>query len=333
MRYKIIKILFIICGLVYSNLAQSEEAVLVKAVKVEMADLYDVFSVIGQCKNDNSRDYYANISGRIDFISPKQGGAVNKNDIILIIDQDIAAAIKSQSIAALKNAENSYKRDKALFDRKYISDNELEKSANNFESAKLAYVKAMNNYDNQYIIAPFDGEIGVIKTKMNDEVKQGDYLFTIIARNSNKNIFIELPETFYNKISQSTEILIDDNKLGKSKGKITAISQYLSDNGTINARIALNSDSNLIHGSYVNINLIINKHRNLTVPDQALQTNNSGNFVYIIKDNIIKQVYVKLGTSLNGLQEVISDKITEKDMVVLSGFTKIADGSAVKLLD
>lgn len=332
MSYKVIIIFIIICGSIYSSLAQPE-AVLVKAVKVENSDLYDVFSVIGQCKSDNSRDYYANISGKIDYISPKQGGAVDKNDILLIIDQDTAIAIKSQAIAALKNAENSYKRDKALFDKKYISDTELEKSANNFKSAELAFAKAMNNYDNQYITAPFDGEIGVIKPKIHDEVKQGDYLFTIIDRNSNKNIFIELPETLYNKISQSTEALINDNKLGKSKGKIAAISQYISNNGTITARIALDSDSNLVHGSYVTINLITNKHRNLAVPEQVVQTNNNGNFVYVIRDNVVKQVYVKLGTNLNGLQEIISDNITEKDMVVFSGFTKIDDGSAIKLLD
>lgn len=89
-----------------------------------------------------------------------------------------------------------------------------------------------------------------------------------------------------------------------------------------------------MHGSYVNIDLIFNKHRNLAVPNQLVQSNNKGEyFVYKVNDNKVQQLYVKLGTSLNGLTEIISSEIKEGDMVVLEGITKIYDGSVVKLLD
>ncbi|WP_375358434.1 efflux RND transporter periplasmic adaptor subunit [Candidatus Tisiphia endosymbiont of Neophilaenus lineatus] len=316
-------------------IAEEQESIGVKATKVQMADLYNVFSVIGQCKSGMSRDYYANVSGRLDLVSTSQGGKIHQGDVLLIIDQDLAVSIKSQAEVSLRKTMASYNRDKELFAKKYISSDVLEKSNSELEEARLAFAKAMNSYNDMVLIAPFDGYIGIIKSKIGDKIKQGNYLFSIIAQNSTtNNILMELPEGLYNQVSESTNLVITDNKGGLINGKIAEISQYVSDNGTISAKVIIDSNSNIVHGSYVNIDLILNKHRNLAVPNQLVQSNNKGEyFVYKVNDNKVQQLYVKLGTSLNGLTEIISSEIKEGDMVVLEGITKIYDGSVVKLLD
>ncbi|WP_342267666.1 efflux RND transporter periplasmic adaptor subunit [Candidatus Tisiphia endosymbiont of Empis tessellata] len=334
-RFKTIIIFLCICITSCYAIAEEQESIGVKATKVQMADLYNVFSVIGQCKSGMSRDYYANVSGRLDLLSTSQGGKIHQGDVLLIIDQDLAMSIKSQAEVSLRKAMASYSRDKELFAKKYISSDVLEKSNSELEEARLAFAKAMNSYNDMVLIAPFDGYIGIIKSKIGDKIKQGDYLFSIIAQNSTtNNILMELPEGLYNQVSESTNLVITDNKGGLINGKIAEISQYVSDNGTISAKVIIDSNSNIVHGSYVNIDLILNKHRNLAVPNQSVQSNNKGEyFVYKVNDNKVQQLYVKLGTSLNGLTEIISSEIKEGDMVVLEGITKIYDGSIVKLLD
>ncbi|WP_342260292.1 efflux RND transporter periplasmic adaptor subunit [Candidatus Tisiphia endosymbiont of Metellina segmentata] len=334
-RFKTIIIFLCICITSCYAIAEKQESIGVKATKVQMADLYNVFSVIGQCKSGMSRDYYANVSGRLDLVSTSQGGKIHQGDVLLIIDQDLAMSIKSQAEVSLRKAMASYNRDKELFAKKYISSDVLEKSNSELEEARLAFAKAMNSYNDMVLIAPFDGYIGIIKSKIGDKIKQGDYLFSIIAQNSTTdNILMELPEGLYNQVSESTNLVITDNKGGLINGKIAEISQYVSDNGTISAKVIIDSNSNIVHGSYVNIDLILNKHRNLAVPNQSVQSNNKGEyFVYKVNDNKVQQLYVKLGTSLNGLTEIISSEIKEGDMVVLEGITKIYDGSVVKLLD
>ncbi|MDR0329670.1 MAG: efflux RND transporter periplasmic adaptor subunit [Rickettsia sp.] len=334
-RFKTIIIFLCICITSCYAIAEKQESIGVKATKVQMADLYNVFSVIGQCKSGMSRDYYANVSGRLDLVSTSQGGKIHQGDVLLIIDQDLAMSIKSQAEVSLRKAMASYSRDKELFAKKYISSDVLEKSNSELEEARLAFAKAMNSYNDMVLIAPFDGYIGIIKSKIGDKIKQGDYLFSIIAQNSTtNNILMELPEGLYNQVSESTNLVITDNNGGLINGKIAEISQYVSDYGTISAKIIIDSNSNIVHGSYVNIDLILNKHRNLAVPNQSVQSNNKGEyFVYKLNDNKVQQLYVKLGTSLNGLTEIISSEIKEGDMVVLEGITKIYDGSVVKLLD
>ncbi|BFD46485.1 MAG: efflux RND transporter periplasmic adaptor subunit [Rickettsia endosymbiont of Sergentomyia squamirostris] len=269
-RFKTIIIFLCICITSCYAIAEEQESIGVKVTKVQMADLYNVFSVIGQCKSGMSRDYYANVSGRLDLVSTSQGGKIHQGDVLLIIDQDLAMSIKSQAEVSLRKAMASYSRDKELFAKKYISSDVLEKSNSELEETKLAFAKAMNSYNDMVLIAPFDGYIGIIKSKIGDKVKQGDYLFSIIAQNSTTdNILIELPESLYNQVSESTNLVITDNKGGLINGKIAEISQYVSDNGTISAKIIIDSNSNIVHGSYVNIDIILNKHRNLAVPNQS----------------------------------------------------------------
>ncbi len=289
-----------ICIISCCAIAEKQEGIPVKASKVQMADLHNVFSVVGQCKNDASRDYYANISGTVDVVSDSQG-KVNKGDILLIIDKDLATSTKSQAEISLKTAMTAYERDKALFAKKYISSDVLEKSNSDLETAKLAFSKAMNSYNDMVIVAPFDGNIGIIKLKKGDKVEQKNYLFSIIAQNSTtKSILMELPEELYNQVSVSTDLVITDNNGDKINGKIAEISQYVSDNGTISAKVIVDSNSNMLHRSYVPIDLIINKHRNLAVASQSVQSNSKGQyFVYKLNDNKVQQLYVKLGRVIN----------------------------------
>ncbi|KJW02564.1 hlyD secretion family protein [Rickettsia endosymbiont of Ixodes pacificus] len=89
----------------------------------------------------------------------------------------------------------------------------------------------------------------------------------------------------------------------------------------------------ILHNSFVDVMLILNPHKNLTVPESCIQRNNQGNFIYKIDSDTVKQLYVKIGTRTEGLIEITSDDIKEGDLVVTEGMTKISDGSKVKILE
>lgn len=332
MLSKVIIVVYI--GLLGSNaVAQEAENINVRAAKIELADLYEVFSVVGQCKNSAARDYYAKVSGNLEIITTKQGNKVSKGEILLVIDQAIAVSIKSKAQTMLKFAEASYKRSKLLYHKKYISNSEIEKAQLEFAETALDFDREMDTYNSMYIIAPFDGEIGVIKPRVGDKIQQGDYLFSIIGQDVGiQSILVELPAPLFARISKHDELIVTNNKGNKIKGQVANISQYLSNNGTISARIIVDSKSDILHGSYVNVDWLINKHKNLAIASQAIQSNNQGDFIYKINNNVAKKLYVKLGNSVNGLTEIISNEIKEGDLIVVEGLTKVTDGSYVNLL-
>lgn len=318
----------------YTSNAASKNAgeqIIVKAAIVATAELFEVFSTIGQCKIDQSRDYYSNVNGTLEVITAKQGDKVNKGDILAIIDKDIAVSTKKQAESDYKTAFDSYSRYQSLFAKDFISIEVLEKSKADLEKAEYNLNKEIKTYNDMFITAPFNGEMGVIKTRIGEKIKAGDYLFSLIEKGGSQSILISLPETLYGKVTNDTEVNILNSKDNKITGKIISISQYLSDSGTIDARISIEAkNAAILHGSYVNVELIINKHSNLTIPEQCIQRNNHGNFIYKIDtNNIVKLVYVQIGTRANDLIEISSQDIKEGDMVVLEGLTKVTEGQVV----
>jgi len=309
------------------------EPVIVRATTVNTAELFEVYSTIGQCKIDQSREYYANVGGTLEAITAKQGDKVLKGEILAIIDKDIALSTKKQAESAYKTALDSNSRYQSLFTKNIISYEVLQKSQTDLEKAKYSFIKEMKTYNDMFITAPFDSEIGVVKARIGEKIKPGDYLFSLIEKGGSQSILISLPENLYGKVTTNTEANILKNKNSKIAGKIISISQYLSDNGTISARISIDAKDKVLHGSYVSVELIINKHSSLAIPEQCIQRNNHGNFIYKIdENNIVKLVYVTIGNRANNLIAINSQDIKEGDKIVLEGLTKVAEGQAVTLM-
>lgn len=311
-----------------ANKKVEEKITGVKIAKIQTAEFYEIFNIVGQCQNDNSRDYYANAAGIVEKVSMQQGQVVQKGDILLVIEKDIAKTTKAKAEALLNTKQEEYNRKETLFAKKFISTQEYKKVKSELEEAKFNYSMALKTYNDMIITAPFSGKIGVIKPMVGDEVKIGDYLFSITGADKSQSILIELPESLSGKVSDGTKAVVNN----KIHSEVSAISHYLSNSGTITAKIALPSNTNILHNSYVDVVLIINPHKNLAIPEKCIQRNNQGNFIYKIDSNTAKQIYVKTGIRTNGLIEIISNDINEGDLVVIEGMTKINDGSKVKII-
>jgi RND family efflux transporter MFP subunit len=330
-KFVVISFVFLIS--IGSNADSSATKIAIKSGKVTKLEVFDKFNVIGQCKHEQSHAYHANVSGIIESVVLAQGNKVKKGDLIIAIDKNLAESTYSSAKASLKSAESTYSRDKILFEKKHLSKESLEKSEVNFAKSKHEFEQASKLYSNMLIRAPFDGEIGVIRVKSGDKVKEGDYLFSIIAV-GNKNVFFAIPEIFHDKIDKNTEILMLDRKGNKLNASVDSISNYISDHGTVDIKVTIHDPNDVIHGSYINAELIINKHFGLVIPELSVLKNDNGNFIYKIEENnILKQIYIKLGSRLGESIELISNEIKEGDLVVTEGLTKVYEGAHIVILD
>jgi RND family efflux transporter MFP subunit len=313
--------------------AEMPGAVSVITTAVKTHDFYEKFTAIGQSKSENSKTYYSKVDGTIDSISIIQGKDVLKDDVLLTIDSAIANATISKAKAAFESAKSIHERDLSLLEKKIISKEVSDKSKVTLEIARADLVTAMNTYDNMILKAPFDGYVGVVHARTGDDVKDGDYLFSLIAK-GNKTIFIELPEILFGKIDNDSDVFAYDINNQKAQGSVLAVSNYLNDNGTITAKLAFSPETKIMHGSYVETEITFNKHSGLALPERTVLKNNNGNFVYMISDdNIVKQVYIKTATRTGDMIEVIADELKEGDMVILSGLTKVYDGAKVAIIE
>lgn len=307
--------------------------ILVSTQKIENYSLHSKFTAIGRCKSEQSRTYYAKVSGTVDSISIEQGKNISAGDILITIDVDIAHATKAQAEATLNSAQTTHTHNLALLEKKIIGSEALNKSEVALEIAKTKLVNAENLYQDMIITAPYDAYIGVVNARIGDDVKVGDYLFSLVAK-GDKTVFVELPENMYSKVDKNSLVYTYDSDGNQIQGDIIAVSDYLNDNGTLTVKLSFPADSKLIHGSYIETDLIFDQHEGLAIPERALLKNNDGNFIYkVTEDNKAQQVYITTGERTDDMIEVLSGDLQIGDSLITSGLTKVFDGADIKIID
>lgn len=330
---KILKLLVLIFLYQEDVYASGENKIAIVPEKLTIGEFYEKHIAIGQIKLTTSKDYFTKVSGKVDFVSSVQGSKISKDDIVLTIDREIAEKSKSEAEANLYVADSNYNRDVSLLEKRVVSEEIVNKSKASLEHARNEYTKALNNYNNMVIKAMDNGYIGVIRAKVSDEVKEGDYLFSITAK-SDFYVYVELPQILHGRIFTHDIVNAYGEKGKIIPGKILAISDYISNNGTINTKLEFPYSDYLLHGTFVETEIIFNKHKALVLPEKAVLKNNQGNFVYAITpENKVKQVFVTLGIRTDNMIELLSDELKEGDLIVLDGLTKVYDGAEVVIKD
>lgn len=209
----------------------------------------------------------------------------------------------------------------------------MDASLNQLNNALNNLLSSQKQYNNMQIKAPVDSILSVINVKTGDDVKKGDYLFTLVS-NDKQSIIISAPEILQTKLNHIDDIIVKDITNKEATGKLISISPNLSDIGGIDIKIELlQQDINFKHGSYLDVYLTVNKHHGLAVKEQCVLRNENGSFIYKIIGDKIKQVYIKTGIRTNGFIEIVNNnELSEGDLIVLDGLTKIYDGSLVQII-
>ncbi len=310
----------------------AKNPVLVKVFEITEFEFHEKYIAIGELEKIGSKAYFAKVNGVVDYVVQKQNAEILRDEILISIDSEIAEQSKLKAEANLALAKSNYTRDLSLFKKKIISEEVVNASKAALESTKNDYITTLDRYSDMIIKSPYNAYVGVIRAKIGDEIQVGDYLFSLIT-DSDFYSFIEVPQNMRGRIL--TTDIVNTYVDGKTiKGKILAISDYVSSSGTITAKLQFPGNNLLTHGTFIENEIIFNKHKNLGIPEKAVLKNNMGDFIYVITpDNKAKQIFVKLGVRTNNMIELATDGLNMGDKVVIEGLTKIYDGADVIIND
>jgi len=308
-----------------------EMKVSVKVAEPNYIELHDLYQATGECKASSSRDFYAKISGTISKVTKNQGQFIKAGDVIIEIDGELAHAMQAKALAVFKSAEFTLKNDKVLFAKKLISEGAFGQSQAAFERARYDLEKATADYHNMVIIAPFDGQVGVIKSRVGDNIATGDYLVSITSGKAHE-IIVYLPQKLMPlvKIGGKVEVVASASEF--LQAEIISSSPHISQaTGTFTVKVATNDLDTMKHGSFAKVKFYLNPHKGLAIPEKAIMRNEKGSFVFVVEKDKAKLVYVTLGTRLGDKAEIVSG-LTDSSKVVVEGIASISDGSKVTII-
>jgi len=300
---------------------------------VVKSDLVSIVTAVGTLEANQSVELTTKVAGVIEDITFEEGTLTQKGDLLVKLDDTETRAALAESLAELENNRKLYERTLKLYQSRNAP-----KARVDLEFSEMKVAEAKVSADRarlaDYVIkAPFDGVLGFREVSVGSLVRPGDLITTVDDVQTLKLDF-GLPEAYLASIKPGQAFFAKSVAYeGRAfKGQVTTIASRVDPVTRIvrvRGRIP-NKDGALRPGMYLSVSLQTGVDvGGLLVPEHAVLVSPKGSSVFLVEDNVVRQIDVTLGQRRKGWVQV-TNGVSEGDIVVIEGLQKIRDGSKVK---
>ncbi|MFO1130188.1 MAG: efflux RND transporter periplasmic adaptor subunit [Rickettsiales bacterium] len=294
-------------------------------------EIYDELYVTGKAIAELSQDITSKLEGKITSIIKHDKEEVEKGEIIIGINETLAETSLKNAKETLDNAKLFYEDQTKLANKNFASKDSVKKAKISYLNAKYNFEKIKKDYDNMIIKAPFDGEISSLALVEGNDIKPGDFLFTITSGNK-KTIILNIPERFIFLINKDTKVFIENLYKKFIQGIILSTTNSINKSGHGIIKVELN-DKDILHGSFVQAKLFINPRNAITIPARAIMRSKEGAHIYIVSNNnTAKKILVTISEQKHDIVEILSNNIKVDDLIIVEGLTKIRDNVNINII-
>lgn len=333
-----------------------KEAVSVSAATVVQKTVPVQFRAIGNVEAYSTVGVKSQIGGELLRVHFKEGQDVNKGDLLFTIDpRTYEAALKqaeanlAKDNAQLENAREEVRRYAELVKKGYVAQEQYDQIRTNstaLEATANADKAAVENAQLQlkycYIYSPITGRTGYLASNQGNVIKaNADNPMVVINQVQPIYVTFSIPEQYLNEIKKymsagklSVEAFISKGDVKREQGLLTFVDNAVDmTTGTIKLKgTFVNKERRLWPGQFVNVVLTLTTQPNaLVVPSQAIQTGQSGQYVFAIKNDLTAESRpVVVGRALDG-ETVVEKGLQPGDKVVTDGQLRLIPGTKVEI--
>lgn len=288
------------------------------------------------------------VGGRIIKRNVDVGSSVRAGDILLQIDpRDIqqsltgAGAAVASARSQLKLAEANLERYRRLYESGAISKSDYDRVQTAYETAQAALQQAVAGYSgvgNQMeysrLIANSDGVVSELNAEVGQVVGAGQRVVTVV-QDGEMEIEINVPENRLEELKQAQSITVSFWALNDvvSRGKVREIAPMADKAArTYKVRISLVDKVPQIKLGMTAKVTITPQNGKIAcyVPISAIYQSGDTPSVWVVQDNKVKLVPVRIGRFADNKVEILEG--LEKDaLVVTAGVHKLQDGDIVRI--
>ncbi len=144
----------------------------------------------GKVRGSKRVDLGFNVSGQLVYLEASEGATVKAGELLAKLDERDYEYALDAAKANFHQAEANYERKQGLFDKKVISQAELDQAEAVFIAAKSSFDRAKKNYADTSLFAPFDA---IVSNRMIENFEQIIAKKTVISLRDVSRVEVVMP--------------------------------------------------------------------------------------------------------------------------------------------
>ncbi len=310
---------------------------------------------IGNVEAYSTVSVKAQVAGQIDKVFFRGGQDVKEGDLLFTLDsrpyqatlQQLEANLAREQ-AQLENAKAQAKRMEELFREGIVSQEQYDTFQTNADALaaavradQAAIEKAKIDLGYCTIRSPIAGRAGDLLLYPGNIVKANETNLVVLNQINPIYVTFSVPEqnlALVNRYSAlgplKVEAHIPEDPRPPSQGTLTFIDNTVdTSTGTIALKATFqNPATRLWPGQFVNVVLMLTTQPNaLVVPSQAVQTGQTGQYVFVIGADLTAESRPVLTGSTVGGETVIAEGLQPGEQVVTDGQLRLVPGTKVEV--
>lgn len=276
------------------------------------------------------------VAGQVKSVSVTEGQAVRKGQVLAELECDNLTSSNEAAQASLRQAEDGYKRLKALYDNGSLPEVKLVEIRTQLEQARSVASISARNLKEARLVAPFDGVITDKRLEPGEMVLPATKLLTL-SKLRPLEVKVSVPENEISAVGIGSlcSVSVPAVKHQELKGRVTeknVIANRLSH--TYEVKIRFDEEpQEVMPGMVCNVNMAGGDGSSvLTLPAKVIQIDADGrHFVWCIDGGVAKRRLITVGQLMPEGIEIVSG-VTGSDVVISDGSHKVCEGAKVKSL-
>jgi len=302
---------------------------------VAKREFVDRIEALGTARANESTVLTPNVADKIVNIGFRDGARVNKNDVLLRLDDRSERAELAAARARMSERREALKRAQDLAAQRVVSEAEVDLTRSELATAEAEVEAVAARVEDRTIRAPFDGVIGLRDVSLGALIAPGDPIATLADIDIIKADFT-VPARRYSALREGLAIRATTAALPDRiyEGTIDSLDNQVDPvTRTITARALIeNTSRELRPGMLLEIELLVERRQGPAIPEAALMPRGDEQFVSVVVDDKAEQRSVRIGMRTPGWVEII-EGVATGDHVVTRGAQGLTDGSAVQVVE
>ncbi len=309
----------------------------VETILVSPQPFQEMVRVTGVVDAQNDATISAEAGGRVVNIS-ELGSPVKQGTVVARFDERVLKSQLDAAEAAFALAEDTYRRQEALFADSVISALEYENARTHRDQASATLEQAKKAYEDTQLTSPINGRVEERFVQEGELVAPGSPVLRIVDTRRVK-VRAGVPERYAADIREGAPALISVLSLGlETEAKLTFVGRLVdSKSRTFPVEVEIDNNAVRLKPEMV-VDVSVERtslEDALVVPQTAIVRDDLGTGLYVIDtegDGVVaRRREVTTGASFGG-NVVVESGISAGDQVVVVGQSNLTDGNEVQVV-